>query len=189
MQEIIIDSKGIKIDQYFIPPFELRKGELVLIHLDPQIYLEEIKEKIAPIFTGKQKHENVIISRPLTYVKHFRESKFRMNYFPTTVGEYLFRNIKPRSKFAKKIYETHWITKKTEINILEGNHRKLLSLYAVLSKTNNIIFDLAAQDHEGMEHATAIVIEEIKNNGSAILIDFGDHLKNYCTKYIKAEWL
>lgn len=187
MNELIIESKGIKTNRYFIPPFELRKGELVLIHLDNHIDSVDIEDKMIAIFTGKVKHENVIVHKSLTYVKHFRESKFRSRYFPTTVGEYLLRNVNPNNKFAKKIYETDWINKNTKINTLAGNPRKLLTLYSILSKTNDIIFDLAAQDFQGMEHAAEIVKEEIKNDGSALLIEWGNHLKKDCTKYIRAE--
>ncbi|RKR10579.1 hypothetical protein C8C83_2256 [Flavobacterium sp. 90] len=187
MNELIIESKGIKTNRYFIPPFELRKGELILIHLDNHIDSIDIEDKMIALFTGKVKHENVIVHKSLTYVEHFRESKFRNKYFPMTVGEYLFRNINRKNKFAKKIYETAWINKNIKINTLAGNPRRLLTLYSVLSKTNNIIFDLAAQDFQGMEHAAEIVKEEIKNDGSAILIQWGNHLKERCTKYIRAE--
>lgn len=188
MSELLIESKGIKTDYYFIPPFEVNEGDFVLIHLDNHIASSYVEDKLIAILIEKEKHENVTINQQHTFVKHYRESKFRYRFFPVTVGEYMSKNVHPESKFADKIYESAWINKNTPINKLGGNSRKLLSLYSVLSKTNNIIFDLAAQDWDGMEHAAKIVKDEIANKGSAILIDSSDFLKKYSTKYIRTEW-
>lgn len=189
MKELLIESKGIKTDQYFIPPFEVREGDFVLICLGNHNVSWEVETKLINIFSGKQKHENVIVTKALTYVKHFKESEFRRRFFPVTVGEYLFKNANAKSKLAGKIYEIDWINKKTKVNILPGNPRKLLSLYSVLSKTNNIIFDVVAQDFQGIVEVGKIVKDEIENGGAAILIDWTDHLKKDCTKYVKIEWL
>ncbi|BFM42615.1 hypothetical protein CFS9_12560 [Flavobacterium sp. CFS9] len=189
MKKLLIESKGIKTDQYFIPPFEVREGDFIFVHLENHIASCDVEEKVIAIFTGKEKHESVTIIKPHTFVKYVRESKFRRRFFPTTVGEYLFRNMKRKSKFAKKIYEIDWINKNTQLIKLPGNPRKLISLYSVLSKTNHIIFDLAAQDFEGIEHAARIVKDEIGNKGSAILTDRCDILKKFCTQYIRIEWL
>ena len=43
MKELIIESKGIKTDHYFIPPFELREGELVIIYLEGGAYFDDLK--------------------------------------------------------------------------------------------------------------------------------------------------
>lgn len=188
MNELLIESKGIKTDYYFIPPFELRESDLLLIHLDNHIASSDVEEKLISVLTGKEKHENVRINKPHTFVKHFRESRLKDRFLPATVGEYLSKNSNPKSEFFHKIYETHWINRDIKVRTLAGNPRKLLSLYSVLSKTNNIIFDLIAQDYQGMEHAVKIVKDEIENNGSAILIERNDYLKSYSTKYIKIEW-
>lgn len=188
-KKILIQNKGIKTDQYFIPPFDVKEGDFVLIDISGHVISSYVEEKLTAIFTGKEKHENVTINKSYTFVKHFRESEFRHRFFPTTVGEYLAKNANSKSKFADKIYEINWINKKTQINRLEGNNRKLISLYSTLSKTNNIVFDLAGQDWEGMEHAAKIVKDEIADDGSAIVFDWSDHLKNVSTKYIKIEWL
>lgn len=188
MKELLIESKGIRTDQYFIPPFEVREGDFVVIRLDNHVVSTYVEGKLIAIFTGKEKHENVTISKPHTFVKHFRESRFKDKFFPATVGEYLSKNANPKSKFASKIYEIEWMRKDIKVHTLAGNPRKLISLYSLLSKTNNIIFDLAAQDWEGMEHAAKIVRDEIADNGSAILFDWTDHLKSVSTKYIKIDW-
>jgi hypothetical protein len=189
MKELILESKGIQTDQYFIPPFELREGEFLLIYLDNHPVSYEVKSSLIDIFGGKVKHKDVIIYKPLTYSKHFRESEFRRRFFPITVGEYLERNANEKSEFAKKIYEIEWIHKKTKVNRLPGNPRRLITIYSVLSKTKNIILDVVAQDPQGIEETGQVVKREVEKGGSAILFDWTDILKKDCTKYIKIEWL
>ena len=59
MKELIVESKGIKTDHYFIPPFELREGELVIVYLEGGAYFDDLKEQLVAIFAGKVHHENV----------------------------------------------------------------------------------------------------------------------------------
>jgi hypothetical protein len=187
--EVIIESKGIRTDRYFIPPFELRMGEIVVINIDGGIDHYDIKMELVDIFAGKIKNDNVNVFKPLTFVKHFKESNFRRLFCPVTVAEYLRKNAELKNNFASKIYETKWITKKIKVNTLAGNPRKLLSLYSTLSKTNNIVFDFMSQDPQGVNEAYQIIKDEIKNGGSAILIDWNDDMKNNCSKFIVIEWL
>lgn len=189
MEELILKSKGIKTDQYFIPPFELRKGELVVINLNGGAHYHYFKEDLADIFTGKISNKNVTIFQPLTFVKHFVESRFRRIFYSTSVGEYLKENADLKSDFAKKIYETSWMNKNIKVKSLFGNQRKLLTLFATLSKTNNIVFDFVAVDPEGAKYAYEIIKNEVRNGGSAIFIDWTDEMKDDCTKYIAIEWL
>jgi hypothetical protein len=141
------------------------------------------------IFTGKIKNENVKIFQPFTFTEHFKESRLRKLFNPVSVGEYLKKNAVPNNEFAEKIFEIDWISKKTKVNSLAGNPRRLLSLYAVLSKTKNIIFDLVAQDPEGAKKSYELVKDEVKKGGAAILIDWADDMKDDCSKFIKIEWL
>lgn len=89
MEELIIENKGIRTKEYFIPPFELREGELVILYLYGGAHFEIIKTELVRVFTGKIKNENVNVAKSLTYVDYFRESKFRSLFFPVRVGEYL----------------------------------------------------------------------------------------------------
>lgn len=189
MRELLIESKGIKTDQYFIPPFEVREGELVLISVYGGAHYQEIKTELVGVFTGKIKNENIIIRKSLTYVDYFKESNFRRLFYPVRVGEYLKKNANLESKFIQKLYEIPWIQKQTKINELYWNSTRLLSLYATFSKTNNIVFEVSGQGWENAKTMCEIVRDEIKNGGAAILIERTDHLKKDCTKYIKIEWL
>lgn len=90
--------------------------------------------------------------------------------------------------FFSKIYEDKWIKKETKIEKLAGTPRKLLTLYATLSKTKNIVFDLPALDWEGTEFAFKMVNDAVKDGGSAILLDGFDDMKEYAPKFIEVEW-
>ena len=105
-----------------------------------------------------------------------------------TVREYLKKNANSKSNFATKIYDSKYITKETKVHSLGGNPRKLLCLYSTLSKTTDIVFDVAGLDPQGAEETYQIVKDNIKNGGSAILIDWTEEMKNDCTKFITIEW-
>lgn len=186
---MIVKSKGIKTDLYYIPPFELSEGELVVIYLYGGVHYYDLKMELVDIFTGKTRNDNVNIFRPLTFVEHFKESTFRRLFYPMTVGKYLNKKANLKNNFAAKIYDIDWISKKTKVNTLAGNSRKLLCLYSTLSKTTDIVFDLAGQDPQGALDTYKIVRDTIRNGGSGILIDWADDMKDDCTKFITIEWM
>ncbi len=185
---MIVESKGIKTDQYYIPPFELREGELVVIYLYGGAHYYDLKKELVDIFTGKTRHDKVNIFRPLTFVNHFKESVFGRLFYPVTVGEYLSKNANAKSNFASRIYDIARISKRTKVNTLERNAEKLLCLYSTLSKSTNIVFDLSGQDPQGALETYNIVKDSIRNGGSAILIDWANDMKYDCTKFITIEW-
>ncbi|WP_294965112.1 hypothetical protein [uncultured Flavobacterium sp.] len=189
MEELIIENKGIRTKEYFIPPFELREGELVILYLYGGAHFEIIKTELVRVFTGKIKNENVNVAKSLTYVDYFRESKFRSLFFPVRVGEYLKKKANLESKFIQKIYEIPWIKKKTKINELHWNSKRLLSLYATFSKTKYIIFELAGLGPVDAKENYDIVRNEIRKGGSAILLDWAPDMKDDCDKFITLEWL
>ena len=184
---MLIENKGIKTDTFYLPPFVLNEGEIIVVYLSnvPDCYDNGMFLK--DIFTGKNKHENVIIFKNLTFIEHFKESKFRRFFYPITVGEYLRKNADLNSPFSNKIYENNWIKKNTHVNTLAGTSRKLLSLYSTLSRTKDIVSDLAALDPLGVENTYEIVREITMNGGSAILLDCFKDMKNNCSKYIELQ--
>lgn len=186
---MIIHSKGIKTNTYFIPPFELREGELLIIYLYGGAHYHGIKTELVKIFTGRTKNDNVTIFGPLCFVEHITEPAWRQLFYPLTVGEYLKKKADLKSSFTKKVFDIDGISEKTRINTLGWNRKKLLSLYSTLSKTRDIVFDLVGQDPKGANETYTVVKDLVKNGGSAILIDWTDDLKNDCTKFITIEWL
>ena len=86
------------------------------------------------------------------------------------------------------IYEfDSYIKPYTKINTLAGTPRKMLSLFATLSRTNKIVFDLLGQDPSGAEKILDIVYDYVNQGGAAILLDNFDDPDLKYTKRIKLE--
>ena len=186
---MLIKNKGIETDIFNIPPFDLNQGEIVVLYLFGGQHFYETEMFLKDIFIGRTKDENVEIKEKMSFVEHFKEPKLRRLFYPVTVEEYLKRNANLDSPFASKIYEIDWINKKTKVNTLAGNPRRLLSLYATLSKTKNIVLDLVGQDPKGAKETYEVVKEVVKKGGSAILLDCFNDMKNDCTKYVELQWI
>jgi hypothetical protein len=182
---MILESKGITIDKYYVPPFQLKKGEIVVLCLFSGQHFYETAQYLKNIFTGKIVQENIAIYRKLTFVEHFVEPWFRQLFYPVTIGEYLKKNANPKSPFATKIYENQSITPSKKVKSLTGYSQKLLSLYATLSNTNDIIFDLVGQGPKEAAIIYEIVKEIVNNGGSAIVLDNFQDLKDDCTRYVE----
>lgn len=185
---MLIRNKGIKTDTYYIPPFDLNEGEIVVLNLFNGQHFYDTEMYLKDIFIGNTRNKNVVVNQKMTFVEHFIEPKIRRLFYPITVGEYLRKKSNLSSPYASKIYEIEWINEKTRINTLAGNLRRLLSLYVTLSKTKNIVFDVVGQDPKGAEEAYRIVKEVLNKGGSAILLDCFDDMKNDCTKYVELQW-
>ncbi len=185
---MIIENKGLNTNTFYIPPFDLNVGEIVVLNLFNGIHFYETEMFLKDIFCGKTKDENVVVHKNSTFVAHFIEPNLRRLFYPITVGEYLKKNANLNSPYATKIHEIDWINKKTKVNTLAGNSRRLLCLYTTLSKTNHIIFDLIGQDPKGAEETYEIVKNMVKKGGSAIFLDYLEEMKYDRTKYIELQW-
>ena len=186
---MLIENKGIKTDTFYIPPFILNAGEIIIVNLFNGPHFYETKTFLKELLCGHTINDNIIIRQKLTFVEHFTEPVFRRFFYPVTVQEYLKKYANSDSPYATKIFDLDAINNKTKVNSLTDIQRRLLSLYATLSKTNTIIFDLAGQSIHEAQETYKIVQEVIKNEGSAILLDGYDDLKNDCTKYIELQWI
>jgi hypothetical protein len=185
---MLVENKGIRTDRFYVPPFELKAGEIVVLCLFHGQHFYDSAMMLKDIFTGNAKNDNVIIHKKLTFIEYFREPKLRSIFYPVTVKEYLKKNAGLNSPYTKKIYENKWINEKTKVQTLAWNPRKLLSLYATFSKTKDIIFDLIGLDPMGADTVYAEVKEAVRNGGAAILLDGHSDMKDDCTKYIEVEW-
>ena len=185
---MLIENKGIRTNTFYIPPFDLNKGEIVVLYLLNGPHFFETEMFLKDIFCDKTMDKNVVVHKNLRFVEHFIEPKLRRLFYPVTVGEYLKKNANLNSPFAAKIYENKWINQKTKVNTLAGTQRRLLTLYATLSKTKNIVFDMAGQDPLGCGETYKIIKELANDGGAAILFACFDDFKNDCTKYIELQW-
>ncbi|MDP5200048.1 hypothetical protein [Flavobacterium sp. DG2-3] len=186
--KVVLENKGIKTDTYYIPPFVLYEGEIIVLYLHNGEHLYDTEVFLRDIFCGKTKHENVTLYRKMTFVEYFKRSYFRDTFFPLTVKRYLKKNTNLKSPLSRKIFEEKWIKPETKLEKIPGTPRKLLTLYATLSKTKDIVFDLGALDDEGYEYSFKIVEGIVKDGGSAILLHCFDNMQGYASKIVALEW-
>jgi hypothetical protein len=145
--------------------------------------------EMVAIFTGKVSKDGVEILSPFKYADHIRETGFGYRFFPLTVGVYLEKYANRESPFVTKIYDYSFITPQTKIRTIPGNPRRKLAVYATLSWTNQIIFDLAGVDPMGGEDIFHTVKTVVDAGGAAILIDSYDEFKNDCNIFIRPQYI
>ena len=184
---MLIECRGVYKDRYYVPPFTLDKGEVVILFLFGGAHFYDLSMFLVDIFTGQTKIESVTVNQPLKFVEHFKEPTFRRLFFPVTIGQYLKKNSGRDKETAEKVFNLGYLDKKTHVNSLNGDRRKILSLYTTLSNSRNIVFDLVGIDPLGAQRTYNIVKEYAKNGGSAILLNNFPDFKDDCTKYIKLE--
>jgi hypothetical protein len=177
------------VDDFLIPSFSLTKGEIVIIQLPNGPCFYSVTRALIDKITGKNFGDKVEILSTFKYAEHFKESWFRDRFFPTTVGTYLDKNANKSNQVYKKIYDKPWMTPKIKVQTLAGTPRRQLSIYATLSWTSNLIFDLVGVDPQGGQDIYKFVKTDIQQGGSAILFDHYDEFKNDCTTFIQAQYL
>ncbi|HTJ53211.1 MAG TPA: hypothetical protein VL443_27340 [Cyclobacteriaceae bacterium] len=183
----MIQSTGISIDNFYIPPFTLDKGEIVIIQLPNGPYFEELLFKLVDILTDKIKNENIEIGTALRFIEQVNEGYWRTLFFPSTVKRYIRKHSNPGNDVATTIYEFDGINQNTKISKLPGTQRKLLSLWTTFSWTDKIIFDLRGIDPLGGQRIYDLMKKLVGNSGAAILIDYNDEFKDNCTRLVKFE--
>lgn len=102
---MLIDFKGIKTEDYYIPPFTLSKGEIIVLNLHNGMHFYKLSMWLKDMFTGKIKHESVIANSDLSFVEHFKEPAWRRLVYPVTVKEFLKKKANANSVYARKIYD------------------------------------------------------------------------------------
>ncbi len=186
-KKIIIESKGMKIGKFYLPPFTLNESEIVVCFLYGGAHFYELMIGLAAFFTGKLKNENVTIYKPLGFVEPIKGRSYRRLFYPVTVGGYIKKHGNPNNKIAENIYNHYGIHPKTGINSLEWTERKMLSLYAVLSHNKNIILDFLGISPQGMEDVYQVLRENVMNGGTVLILDNFPDFKDWCTKFITVE--
>ena len=184
---MLIECKGIRKGKYFIPPFVLNEREIVILHLFGGTHFYDLSIFLAGVFSGQTINENVTVNQPLKFVEHFVEPSFRRLFFPITIGEYIKRKSGNERAIAEKVFTLGYLNNKTHVNTLNGDRRKILSLYTTLSVSKNIVLDLVGLDPSGAKKTYSIVKENVKNGGSAILLENFEDFKDDCTKFVQIE--
>jgi hypothetical protein len=183
----MIQSNGLTIDKFYIPPFTVNKGEMVVIELPNGAPFMEALFKFVDVLTRRVHVSNVIIDADFKFADHFVESRWLSFFRPMTIGRYIKRHANPADQNIGRIYDLCDVKPSTQIVRLPGTQRKLLSILTALSWTNNIIFDLMGVDPMGGMRAYSLAKEIVSNGGSVILLDNCDEFKNDCSWYVKFQ--
>lgn len=177
------------VNDFLIPSFSLSAGEIVVIDILSGAPFYTTEMELVNIFTGKQANEHVEVKLPLTFVPHFKESRFLDRFFPMTINQYHRKYANMSDDIYKKIYETEWISGDIKINTIAGNPKRKLSLYTTLSWTKNIILDLVGVDPQGGKEIYSFLKTIVSQGGAVILIDSCAEFKDNCTTFIKAKYI
>lgn len=185
---MLIDFKGLKTEDYYIPPFQLNQGEIALLYLYGGSHYYPLKSTLIEVLTKTIPDEQVTVYQPFTFVAPFKEPALRRLFYPVTVEEYIHKNAGADKTIAHRIYSEQQITRNTRVNTLSFLQRKLLSLYVTVSKTKYILFDLDGISAESSDHIYTIVKSLVESGGSAIYLDWSNQYKHDCNTYIEVQW-
>lgn len=185
---MIAQSTGFDIGRFGIPPFELNQGELLGICLYGGQHFFDLRMNLVALFTGRKTNPQLVMHQKLHFVEHFKESNFRSLFFPTTVKRYLASNGNLNEDVLKRLYELDKrVRPATKVKSLGGNPRKWLSLFATLSLSDKIIFDLSGQDPPGAEQTLEIVKQYVDRGGAAVLLENCEDSEDSCKKFIRVQ--
>jgi hypothetical protein len=67
---MLLENKGLNIDNFFVPPFTVDKGEIVTVCLFGGSHFFDLETKLADILTGKVKNDNINVSGQFHFVKN-----------------------------------------------------------------------------------------------------------------------
>jgi hypothetical protein len=177
------------IGDFLVPSFNVKSGDIAIIQFPNGPYFYPHMMKMVDIFKGKTPKDGVEIFSPFKYPEHMWKTSFRHRFFPLTVGAYLKKNANKASHFFTKIYDDPYITAKTKIGTIPGSPRRKLAVYATLSWTNQLVFDLAGVDPQGSQDIYNIVKIVVEAGGAAILIDTYDDFKNDCNVFVRPQYV
>lgn len=183
----LITSEGIKLREFYIPPFTIHRGEIVVIRLPEGAYFRELLFELVPILTGERIYPGVEPDKSFRYVRHIEESRWRSLLFPLLVKRYISRNANPHSEISKLAIDDR-VTPDTKICSLAWTQRKKVSLFTELSWSDRIIFDLMGIDPAAAEEICTLIKRYTVPSGAAILIDYYDELSDVRTQLIEFQY-
>lgn len=195
---MLIESKGFYISNYYVPPFYLEKGELLIIDIIKDIPFYKFESSLADIFSGKKNDKNVTINFPFLFTgRTWSESRLRSIFNPTTIKKYIEQHTSDCQIIIEAInslggdtfLELKYLRGEDRMSSLEATPFRLISLFAALNKSKYIFTDVIGQNIEGVELVWDIIDENIKNEGCCIVIDhFGySNFTEYAKRFKRIE--
>ncbi|MFN8114468.1 MAG: hypothetical protein U0W65_00025 [Bacteroidia bacterium] len=86
---MLLENKGLTIDNFFVPPFTVDKGEILTIYMFGGAHFFALEKKLADIFTGKVNNDNVKIYGPFHFIKNTESFSDKPNIIFDLVGQYI----------------------------------------------------------------------------------------------------
>lgn len=191
---MLIESKGFSLDNYYVPPFYLQKGELLIVDINRNVPFLRFELLLANILLGKESDENITINSPFLFTgRDWNESWFKSTFKPTTVKQYMSQYIPHYRNIIETInYLDHNfldLNGEDRMSSLEGTPFRLISIFTALAKSKYIFTDMIGLDPNGTRLTWDIINENIENGGSCIILDqseWSNYIK-YAKKFIKIE--
>ncbi len=182
----MVRSAGFTVDNFFIPPFTIQQGEILIIDIDNGPHFVHLRDRLVSTFLNRESNNKIFVNEPFRLATPIVENAWQRFFIRLTVKEYIKNAGNPNSLLPNEIYDIAYIKPKTKIIELAGTSRKMLSVLCSLSWSDKIIFDLLGIDPMGAENIFTLVKKHIGQKGCAILIDGYDDFKNSGSRYVKA---
>ena len=84
---MLLENKGHTIGDFFIPPFTVDKGEILTIYMFGGEHFFPLEKKLADIFTGKVKSDNIKIYGQFHFIKNTQSFSDIPNIIFDLVGQ------------------------------------------------------------------------------------------------------
>lgn len=187
---VVIDCKGFKIDRFYIPPFQLKKGEMLIIECYGGAHFFPLSQQLAALFSGQVKHENITLFEQMGYAEPITEDRFKKIFNPLTIEKYLKNHSKNgRIDDLKLLFlKENQLSNSTPIDRLKQDENRLLSIYAELTKHCGVIFDFLGIGPDSGEQIFDFTLELVnKENKCGILLNNFNDLQDKDLKHIQIQ--
>lgn len=86
---MLLENKGLTIDNFFVPPFTIDKGEILIIYMFGGAHFFPLEKKLVDIFTGKVNNDNVKIYGQFHFIKNTETFSDKPNIIFDLVGQHI----------------------------------------------------------------------------------------------------
>lgn len=180
MDNTLFRFPGATIGRFYIPPFTVSAGEIVIIGFPGGPYFMETVRLIVP-----QLRE---IS-PFIYAKKIGSRSFWRKLFPETVKAYVMKNGNPDHAIIQEIYQLPGVHPHSDIHRVNANDQTIIQLCCALSLSNTIMADFQAVGVAREDLFLELVTQQVqRHQGAALLFDDCRNLQHRCTRFITAEY-
>ncbi|TWF41297.1 hypothetical protein FHW36_103101 [Chitinophaga polysaccharea] len=181
MDNTLFRFAGANIGRFYIPPFTVSPGEVVIIGFPGGPYFMETVRLMVP-----QLQEIY----PFTYAKKIGPRSLWHKLIPETVQSYVTKNGNPYHPIIREIYQLPNVYPHSDIHEVNANDRAIIQLCCALSLSNVVMADFQAVGVAREDLFLELVTQQVqRHQGAALLFDECRDLQHRCTRFITAEYL